>query len=165
MIRRCLSGVAAMLLALAIVACADEAAAPEDGAVGDEQSPQPESFARAPTPELGEGIKEIGGKRITLAPSPGLLVTLTPYELELAAGEERPPCDRFVFAFGWQVIHPASPPADFNLEWTFEGADGPQEIGLGARGTANVGCGVIEILNDTGGDISVEIHYLVGAAP
>ena len=164
MIRRLGLASVLSLLAVAVVACADEASAPDEVGVGGEQSPGVGSIARPPAPDLGEGVREIGGRTITLAPSPGLVATITPYELELADGEQRPPCDRFVFSFGWQVVDPASPPDDFQLVWTFNGGAGAEDIGLGARGTARVGCGVINILNETGQDISVDIDYLVGAA-
>jgi len=164
LIRR-IPAAAVLLLAVAVTACADEAGAPDEVGVDGGQSQGLGSASRPPMPELGEGVREIGGKLITLAPSPGLVATLTPYDLQLAAGEQRPPCDRFVFAFGWQVVDPAEPRADFQLGWTFDGGGGPQEIGRGARGTAKVGCGVIKISNETGEDISVDIHYLLGAAP
>jgi hypothetical protein len=156
--------VAMFALALAALACADEASAPTED---EEPSPigaQP-GVDQPPEPTLGEGVTELARKTIVIAPSPGIPYSLTPHEIELSEGGEPPPCDRFVFAFGWLVVDPPEPGEDFDLTWIFTGDGQTQEVGRGVSGVAEVGCGVLTVTNGTNQNISVAVEYASGESP
>lgn len=154
--------IATSLALLVVVACADEASAPTDEALPSSQ--QGTDDLAPPKPELADGVLEIGRKRVVIAPSPGFPYSLTPYEIQVG-GEEQPPCDRFVFGFGWRVVDPREPEPDFGLSWEFSNGGQPQEIGRGPSGVAEVGCGVLTVTNETDQDISVAVDYVVGEKP
>jgi hypothetical protein len=150
-----------MVLASTAIACADEAAAPTEELA---TSPTSEP-GDPPSPVLAPGVQEIGRRTITLAPSPGSSYNLTPEDVQVGEGE-LPQCDRLVFAFGWLVTDPLEPAPDFGIAWTYTSVDGvAQEVGRGASGTAEVGCGLLTVENETASDVVVTAEYVVGQAP
>jgi hypothetical protein len=79
--------------------------------------------------------------------------------LDLSDGDA-PPCATFVFLFGWQVQDPY-PPEGVDLAITSTRMGATETIGEGASGTATVGCGFIEVRNDSAFPISMEVRYAV----
>jgi hypothetical protein len=156
-------------LALA-AACADEASAPENASSPTptfdpyNASPTPSATAVADLrPQLEPGVKQIGGNRLTFSLGTGIAYPLDPYAFELSSGEERPPCESFVFVFSWQVLEPSAPPEDIGLAWQHAASGNPVEIARGANGTQTVGCGGLTALNQTGGDLVVLVDYVIGS--
>jgi hypothetical protein len=92
----------------------------------------------------------------------GISYPFDPYAFALDAGEERPPCESFVFAFAWSVVVPESPPPDIALSWQTSASGAPEEVARGAGGSADVGCGTLTAVNETDSDVAVLVDWLVG---
>jgi hypothetical protein len=162
---------AAALFATA-TACADESDSPEEQ--GSASATQDNPYLRSPTPtatsvrdlapQLGPGVRKIGGNRLSFSVGDGIDYAFDPYGFELAAGEERPPCEQFVFAFSWQVVVPQEPPADIGFVWRSGESGATSELGRGASGSGITGCGVLTAVNEAGRDVAVVVDYQIGRA-
>jgi hypothetical protein len=64
-----------------------------------------------------------------------------------------------VFTFTWQV---AEAGAGTGLVWQLTEMGAPREIGSGPSGSATVGCGFIEAINNGGERASINVRYLIG---
>lgn len=164
-----------LLVALAAsVACGGDDAAGGDGVIttpsgtkasptqAPESSPAETQEAPAPpVPELDEAAAPLGEGTVTAPVYPGLTYSIDPLGLPVLAGIHLPPCEQFVFAFGWQVTVPY--PADgVDVYFQIQREAGPVRIAEGPSGTVQTGCDTVEIVNAGQGFISIDLHYVIG---
>ena len=71
-----------------------------------------------------------------------------------------PPCDKFVFSFGWPVIDPF-PAEDVDLRWLWGPEGNTEGVGEGVSGIASVGCGNIQARNNGASKLSFEAHFKI----
>ena len=147
---------------LAVAGCGEDAkqGANEDGSATGSASPA-DATPVPPAPELAPGVSRLSEGTFTSTMDPGGVSAFEPISLPLELGAETPSCASFVFAFGWRVIEP-SPIADNGLVWRITRMGAPEEIGRGASGTATVGCGFVEAVNNSGARMTLSVHYLIG---
>ena len=98
---------------------------------------------------------------MTLNIGAGDTYAFDPIDLATQQGIEVPPCAAFVFLFGWQVRDPYPPEGvDIKFRWTRMGST--EVIAEGASGTKSIGCGGIEVVNDSAVQVTVEVRYGIG---
>ena len=115
--------------------------------------------AAAAEPELPEGVSRLAEGASSTALLPGAVTGFDPIDFPLEEGAEPPPCSAFVFTFTWQV---AESDAGSGLVWRLTETGAARDIGAGPSGSATVGCGLIEAVNNGGQRISLDVHYLIG---
>ena len=129
---------------------------------GDDQPPATTSRGVTPAaPQLEEGVSRIAEGAFSTALVPRAVSGFDPIDLPLEGGTETPPCAAFVFTFAWQVGE-ADSGAGTGLVWRLTEMGAPREIGSGPAGSATVGCGFIEAINNGGERVSINVHYLIG---
>jgi hypothetical protein len=111
--------------------------------------------------EVDPGISSLGEADIQQVVSPGGVLNLDPINLAQDMGVAPPPCAGLVFYLTWQVRDPY-PPEGVNIElyWTQMGAT--ELLGTGPSGQASRGCGEIQVRNNSGFEVAVEIRYAIG---
>ena len=131
----------------------------------DESTPGPTETAGAggtpapAAPQLEEGVSRLAEGTSSTALLPSAVSGFDPIDLPLREGVEPPPCAEFVFTFTWQV---AEAGAGTGLVWRLTEMGAPREIGSGPSGSATVGCGFIEAINNGGERASINVRYLIG---
>jgi hypothetical protein len=144
-----------IVMAFVVIACGGD----------DENTPEPTDTIAGGTapspaaPELPEGVSRLAEGASSTALLPSAVTGFDPIDFPLEEGAEPPPCVAFVFAFTWQV---AEPDAGSGLIWRLTETGAPREIGSGPSGSATVGCGLIEAVNDGSERISLNVRYLIG---
>jgi len=147
----------ALFVAVVAMACSGD----------DERTPDPTGAiagggTSAPVaPQLEEGVSRIAEGTFSTVLLPSAVSGFDPIDLPLGGDIEPPPCAAFVFTFSWQVSE-AEAGAGSGLIWRLTELGAPREIGSGPAGSATVGCGFIEAINNGGERASISVHYLVG---
>lgn len=166
---------AAILVALAVsTACGDDDAGSRDGVIttpsGTKASPtqaagssptETQEAPDPPVPELDEAAQQLGEGSLSAPIYPGMSYPIDPLGLALEVGIHQPPCEQFVFAFGWQVTDPY-PPEGVDVYFQIQRERGPVRIAEGPAGSAQTGCEIVEIVNAAQGFISIDLHYIIG---
>jgi hypothetical protein len=130
----------------------------------DENTPEPTGTitggtSAAAEPQLPEGVSRLAEGASSTALLPGAVTGFDPIDFPLEEGAEPPPCSAFVFTFTWQVAESGAGSA---LVWRLTDTGAAREIGAGPSGSATVGCGLIEAVNNGGERISLSVRYLIG---
>ncbi|MGH9203024.1 MAG: hypothetical protein ACRD2A_17500 [Vicinamibacterales bacterium] len=148
---------ASLLLPLILLmACSDDE---NNGA----ETPTPSANAEAPAPpvpELEPSQHKIAEGTLTTTINSGAVSRFDPQELPLETGNALPACAAYVFAFGWQVSQPY-PPDEVDIVWRTERMGEVAEVASGASGTASIGCGYLETVNNSSFTVIVDAHYLI----
>ena len=122
---------------------------------------EPEEAPHALAPEVPADVEVLALGEMNLTLGPGESYEFDPLQLAEDQGVEPPACAAFVFLFGWQVRDPYPPEGvDLKFRWTRMG--GTEVIGEGASGDTSVGCGGIEVVNDSSMQITVEVRFGFG---
>jgi hypothetical protein len=109
--------------------------------------------------QLEEGVSRLAAGAFSTGLVPGAVSSFDPILLPLEGQREPPPCEDFVFAFAWQVRE--ATPAE-GLVWRINEDGTAREIGTGASGTANAGCGIVESVNNGSEMVTLDVHYVIG---
>ena len=121
---------------------------------------KPEGTPHASPPDIPFGLEALGTGELNLTIGPGDSKGFDPQDLGKDLDIDMPPCGGFVFAFGWQVRRPYPPDGvDLTIKWTSTGE--PQVIGEGPSGKRSLGCGSIDVVNDSDFEVVVEIRYTI----
>ena len=147
----------ALVVAVLAMACGgdDENAPAPTGTIAGGGTPAPAA------PELEEGVSRIAEGAFSTALVPSGVSGFDPIDLPLEGEAETPPCAEFVFTFVWQVSE-TDAEAGTGLVWRLTEMGAPREIGSGPSGSATVGCGFIEAINNGGERASIDVRYLIG---
>ena len=121
---------------------------------------EPEGTPHASPPDTLPGLEVLGTGELNLTIGPGDSKGFDPQELAKDLDIDMPPCGGFIFAFGWQVRRPYPPDGvDLTITWTSTGE--PQVIGEGPSGKRSLGCGSVDVVNDSDFEVAVEIRYSI----
>ena len=114
-----------------------------------------------PAPEVPGNVTVLDVGEMTLNIGAGETYQFDPLRLAQDQGVEVPPCAAFVFLFGWQVRDPyPSDEGTLRFRWTRMGST--ETIAEEPSGTQSVGCGGIDVVNDSDVAITVEVRYGFG---
>jgi hypothetical protein len=119
---------------------------------------EPAEAPHAEAPTVDPGLELLITGEMNLNLGAGDVYPFDPIDLGVQQGIEVPPCAAFVFLFGWQVRDPY-PPENVNLKFRWTRMGSTETIGEEASGTQSVGCGGIEVVNDSAVPISVEVRW------
>jgi hypothetical protein len=122
-----------------------------------ETSPTTGEAPAAPVPDVDPSLEVLNLGELNLNIGAGESYSFDPLQL---ADDEEPPCAAFVFLFGWQVQDPY-PPEDVELTITSTRMGSSEMIEGETSGTASVGCGFIDVTNESDYPISVQIRYAI----
>ena len=161
-----------MMLALALglgallVACNGDGSAKSSPSPGSTaaptEAPSPPSGApRAPAPPFQLNVEVLGLGEMTVTLGAGETYQFDPIQLAEADDLDVPPCAGFLFLLGWQVQDPY-PADDVSLRVDMTRMGATEEIGSGSVGSVKVGCGVIDVINDSATQVKVEMRYGFG---
>jgi len=146
---------------------ADESpGASPDETDGANVTPTPVHTPAGPTPvapTLDTGVRQIGEGTINFTLVPNSQVPIDGLGL-VPAGAETPPCAAFVFAFNWSITDPY-PVGGNQVAWRITRQDSTEDVAAGADGKAKVGCGRLTVINTGPDQVTVAVHYLLGAIP
>src|SRR5574341_824254 len=120
-------------------------------ATATEKAPAP------PTPPVQPGAQIVAEGTLSSTIIPGGTARFDPLTLPLNTGAEAPPCESYVFSFGWLVTDPY-PAENVDLRWQWAREGSSEEIATGASGTASLGCGFLEAVNRGASKITLEAH-------
>ncbi|HEV8574601.1 MAG TPA: hypothetical protein VGR43_07820 [Dehalococcoidia bacterium] len=150
----------ASVVLILIASCGDDAKEGAGGSPTGSVTPA-DGTPAPPPPELAEGVSRLSEGTFTATIDPEGVSAFEPIALPLELGAETPPCESFVFVFGWQVVEPI-PIEDAGLVWSVTRMGAAEEIARGASGTATVGCGFLEAVNHGDARMTLNVHYLIG---
>ncbi len=85
---------------------------------------------------------------------------LDPIDLATDAGIVPPSCAELVFYFSWQVRRPF-PPDAVDLEFYWSRMGGTELVAEGTSGEASRGCGLIQMVNNSDIEVTVELRYVI----
>ena len=115
----------------------------------------------APAPTVPDNVEVLALGEMNLNVGTGDTYAFDPIDLGTQQGIEVPPCAAFLFLFGWQVRDPY-PPDNVNLRFRWTRMGSTEVIAEGASGTKSIGCGGIEVVNDSAVQVTVEVRYGIG---
>ena len=122
---------------------------------------EPQDAPHAPAPEVPDNVTVLALGEMSLNIGAGDTYAFDPIDLGTQQGVEVPPCAAFVFLFGWQVRDPYPPEyVNLRIRWTRTGS--METIAEDASGTQSIGCGGIEVVNDSAAQVTVEVRYGIG---
>jgi len=121
----------------------------------------PQEAPHAPAPTVPDNVSVLDIGEMSLSIAAGETYQFDPLQLAQDQGVEPPPCAAFLFLFGWQVRDPY-PPENVNIRFRWTRMGSTETIAEDASGTQNVGCGGIEVVNDSAVKVTVEMRYGFG---
>ena len=109
---------------------------------------------------LGPDVKVLQEEVTELTIRPGATQEID--TVALASGPTFPSCAALVVGLSWQVRDPY-PPASIDVQ-IFQTVMGLRElVASGPTGQAEVGCALLEFVNNSSVPITLELRYVVGA--
>jgi len=127
-------------------------------------SPPPPARVTAAEPELGAGLRALGGGMLELALDPGQARDLDPLNMAINLGITPPACADFVMAFTW-VARSADPGREARVSFAGERMGGRFEVAAAAdSGKATIGCALLKAVNEGTSAEVVQLRFVVATS-
>ncbi len=126
-------------------------------------APTPSPAAEAPHAApiaVGTGQEAVTENVLSPVLAADGVFNLDPIDLATDAGIVPPSCAELVFYFSWQVRQPF-PPDAVDLEFYWSRMGGTELVAQGTSGEASRGCGLIQMVNNSDVEVTVELRYVI----
>ena len=130
-------------------------------AVGPSPAGGAQAAPGAPAPTVPDNVDVLALGEMSLNIGPGDSYQFDPLQLAQEQDVDVPPCAAFLFLFGWQVQQPY-PPEGVRLRFDLTRMGSTDEVASGPVGEASIGCGAIDVVNESAVQITVEVRYGIG---
>ncbi len=144
-------------------AAASPSPAPTEAPAATAEPTPPPAAAEAPHAApiaVGAGQEAVTENVLSPVLAADGVFNIDPIRLATDAGIVPPSCAELVFYFSWQVRQPF-PPDVVDLQFYWSRMGGTELVAQGTSGQASRGCGLIQMVNNSAVEVTVELRYVI----